>query len=290
MFGIEKWIFQTFPKMPAPVRIVTYLVILLLFVYLILVPRFVDGQIVKKIPDAGGFIPYRGTDLQIQVDGRAYKFRTNEDGWFSIPIIGRMPESLTVQVFHADKNLWFPVTLSAASIWSPHSHEIEILDDKPYVTMSDASWSAGANRLLARAAGALLHSADAQTLVLGSTIPALPEAERTAIRSEVFALYAKVGGRPAAQVEASTSLADAANGGLTYTQRIQLVTAIEQKYRISIPDEHWQAMSNVGQLADYVAKRQQLAQATGEQKSTQARSWAQIQQSFPPSERPVYKR
>lgn len=45
---------------------------------------------------------------------------------------------------------------------------------------------------------------------------------------------------------------------LGYDQRIQLIRAIEQQFQITIPDEQWQQMETVGQLADYVEKRRQL--------------------------------
>jgi hypothetical protein len=45
---------------------------------------------------------------------------------------------------------------------------------------------------------------------------------------------------------------------LGYDQRIQLIRAIEQQFQIAIPDEQWQQMETVGQLADYVEKHRQL--------------------------------
>ena len=291
MFGIEKWIFEAFPKMPAPVRIFTYLVILALFIYLILIPRFVDGQIVRKETATGGLLPYRGTDLQLQVDGRPYKFKTNEDGWFSLPLIGRLPESLTIQVFHADKNMWFPITFSAATIWTSSSHQIVILDDKPFVVVADSGAGAGGGSLVAAALDWLAGPVHAQNLVLSPSVPALPDREKASIREDVVAFYAKVAGKPNTEINANTPFSDASRGGLAYTQRIQVVTAIEQKYKLTIPDEHWQAMNTVGQLIDYVEKRKQLAQSTGSSVSaSDKRSWAQIQQSFPADTRPVYKR
>jgi hypothetical protein len=43
-----------------------------------------------------------------------------------------------------------------------------------------------------------------------------------------------------------------------YDQRMQLIRGIERQFEITIPDEQWQQMETVGQLADYVEKRRQL--------------------------------
>ena len=56
---LKKMIFEKFPEMPLPVRVFTYLAVLFLFIYLMLIPRFIDGQVIFKDP-AGGVIPYRG--------------------------------------------------------------------------------------------------------------------------------------------------------------------------------------------------------------------------------------
>jgi hypothetical protein len=45
---------------------------------------------------------------------------------------------------------------------------------------------------------------------------------------------------------------------VSYVQRLQLIRGVEQQFQIAIPDEHWQQMETVEQLADYVEKLQQL--------------------------------
>jgi|SRR5262245_24592784 len=294
MFGIEKWLFQAFPKMPLAVRVFTYLVILGLFVYLVLVPRFIDGQLVVKESATGGILPYRGADLQIQVDGRPYKFRSNEDGFFSIPVISRLPEGLEIQILHADKQLWFPVQLSTADIWGVRSHRIEVLAEKPFVRLLGASAEPTLlAHVLAGGLGWLASPARAQTIHLPDASKArelpLPAPERQTIQSEVEVAYAKAAGKPAGGVGPSSPLTDGERG-LTYFQRIQLVTSLERTFGLTIPDEHWQQMTTLGQLVDYVEKRKQIERALPPREKASARTWPEIQQSFPVDARPVYKK
>jgi hypothetical protein len=53
VFGIEKLLFDKFSQMPAPIRVLAYLVFLGPFVYLVLAPRFVDGQLVVRDSSTG---------------------------------------------------------------------------------------------------------------------------------------------------------------------------------------------------------------------------------------------
>jgi acyl carrier protein len=279
--------------MPRAVRVFTYLVVLALFVYLALLPRFVDGQLVVKEAGTGGMLPYRGADLQIQVDGRPYKFRTNEDGFFSIPVISRLPEGLEVQVFHADKQLWFPLELSTVEIWVRKHHRIEVLLEKPFVRLTAAGEGRGVARVITGLLEWLASPAVAQSIHLPRSSRAqearLPPAEKTAIQATVESTYAKVAGKAAADVGPTSPLADG-DRGLTYLQRIQLVTSLERIYGFTIPDEHWQPMSSVGQLIDYLEKRKQIQQALPARDKSVARSWPEIQQSFPIEDRPIYKK
>ena len=90
-FGIPKFLFDQYVHLPGPIRTVMYIAFFLVFVYLLTLPRFLDGQLIVRDANSGGLLPYRGVDLQMQVEGRPYKFRSNEEGFFSVPIVGRWP-------------------------------------------------------------------------------------------------------------------------------------------------------------------------------------------------------
>ena len=106
MFNGLGLISKKFSEMPLWVQIITYFVLLALYVYLFLCPRFVNGQMVVKTGH-GGLIPYRGVDLQISVEGRVLKFKTNESGYWSIPVVSMLPDSIRLQVYQRGRHpIW----------------------------------------------------------------------------------------------------------------------------------------------------------------------------------------
>jgi len=292
-FGIPKFLFDQYANLPGPVRTIVYIAFFLVFVYLLMLPRFLDGQLIVTDPNSGGLLPYRGVDLQLQVDGRPYKFRSNEEGFFSIPIVGRMPRGLDLQIFHQDRKVWFDVHFSVADQWSGANHRIEVLADRPFVKLVAQRETPVAIALVARTLLSSIGSAHAQSLVLPNNSQTanaqLSSGERAAIRQKVERIYAKVVHKPPS-APGSPSLLASRTKDLSYVQRIQLVSAVEQQFQITIPDEHWQQMEVVAQLADYVEKRKQLERSTPSREAAVkgATSWAVVQKEFPASEKPVY--
>ena len=83
---------------------------------LLLAPRFINGQIVAKTK-SGGIIPYRGTEMQVRQEGRTLKYQSNEDGYWSIPIVSRFPELVRIQVYNQDESAWFETKIEAVDVW-----------------------------------------------------------------------------------------------------------------------------------------------------------------------------
>lgn len=110
-FGL---ITSKFGSMPKAVQVFTYLIFVCLVVYLYLSPRVITGQIVATTEN-GGFVPYRGIQIQTHVQGHLLKFRTNEFGYWTIPLVNRLPDDVTIQVFHEDDKSWVPVTLKGGT-------------------------------------------------------------------------------------------------------------------------------------------------------------------------------
>jgi hypothetical protein len=294
-FGIPKFLFDQYVHLPGPIRTVMYIAFFLVFVYLLTLPRFLDGQLIVRDANSGGLLPYRGVDLQMQVEGRPYKFRSNEEGFFSVPIVGRWPGALDIQIFHEDRRVWFDVKFSVADQWSGGNHRIEVLADKPFVRLAqdEANEAPGPLALVAQMLLSSVGSAHAQAMVLPKNPQTesaqLSSRERAAIRQTVERIYADVVRKPPS-APGSPSLLAGRTKDLSYVQRIQLISAIEKQFQITIPDEHWQQMEVVAQLADYVEKRKQLERSTPASRAAVkgATSWAVVQKEFPASEKPVY--
>jgi len=279
--ALEQLLAQKFSQLPLAARVVAYFVLLFAFVYLLMVPRFIDGQIVAHGTDPGsGLIPYRGGQIQTQIAGRTYKFVADEEGYFSIPLVSLVPHRIELQVLHADRSEWFPVTFGAADAWSSAAQRIVVSDGKPFVHLEQPE---APLKRLAQAMAAPIATAMAAELVVPRVGAAA--ADRNRVLAEVTGVVARVTRRPGAAISPTTPFS--APGGPSYVQRIEIVGFLEHRYAVSIPDEHWKAVANVGELADYVTKRQALRSAYPKLRGI-ARSWPEVQQALPEGERPVF--
>jgi acyl carrier protein len=297
---IEKALFEWFPNMPAWVRVLTYLVFLFLFAYLLLTPRFVDGQMIWKDQATGGQTPSRATEIQMLVEGRVYKFVSNEQGFWSVPVISRLPQAIELQVFHEDKKEYFKVTIEAAKIWLGSRQEIVFSDKMPFVTLASSEKAP----LLTRLAGMIaLPAAHAGELKLPPGVAALSPADARNIHDTVFGTFSRVTGKPIGDLTAQTPF----NGSNapSYVQRMQIINELEKQYQIVIYDEHWRYMQNIGQLEKYLEDRLKLEKAFSKQttaatgapvsqavKAIQSAppGWATIQQRAPDDQKPVFQR
>ena len=275
-----------FDAMPKWVRVSTYLILLGMTVYLYLAPRFVTGQIVART-EAGGFVPYRGVAIQTQVEGHTLKFTTNEDGYWTIPIVDRNPGAVKLQIFHEDDHSWFPVSISAAEIWT-EDFRIVVSDKKPFVTLEvvevtpeQGTWRSsdlrfGQGQFFTRPAhAASLEFTKSQSVEQN---PKVQQAFRTQVFSEVRKVVSSVTKVPMVKLKTKTPLDR--EHGFGYVQRIQVVEALESRYEIKIPDEHWRHLSTIGDLTDYIADRKDIEKAAKLPKSVSGTSnWAKIQQA-----------
>ncbi len=287
--NIWDFMIKTFGKMPQWVQVSTYFALLLLCIYLYLVPSFANGQLVA-VTEAGGRVPYRGIDMSVHVGGRNLKFKTNEAGYWSIPVVSRLPEQIRVNIYHEDQHAWFPVVLDWTKLWRG-DFEIKISDKEPYfeVELVENADNVGGNRngysdkglVLMRAAygaGLIVPSAVLQRAQNGSL-----EGE---IREEIYKTVSKSMNRTSNQVNDSTPFSG--SGGPSYVQRIQAIEELERTFSIQIPDEHWRSIDTVGGLIDYVYKRKLLEKENPALYQSE-QNWPQIQQSAPPEQRVIFK-
>jgi len=287
---IEKILLEKFSEMPKLVRIMTYLVILFLFVYLILIPKFTDGHLAIKDPTTGKSIDYRGAELRMHVEGRTYKFTANEDGYWSIPVVSKLPEGVEFEVHDVDNDMWHSVKLSLLEVWQKGSHKLEITNNPPSIKIVS---SGGSGKLPSRifcAFNKWLSIQSTQALAgevqlpLSTTFPSLTQAEKEHIRTSVIGHVSRIMGKKPNEVGLKFSLTG--TKAPTYTQRIQIIDALEKEFNLMIPDEHWKSIETVGQLIDYIEKRQIIFKS----KQQLPEDWQGIQKSFPAEERPEFKR
>ncbi len=89
MDGLFKFIKDRFLLMPQWVQVSTYLSFVILFIYLLTAPRFLDMRLVSN--DYGDEFPIGGAQIEIEIEGRVLILLTDSKGRFSVPISTNYP-------------------------------------------------------------------------------------------------------------------------------------------------------------------------------------------------------
>ena len=256
---LEKFISEKFNQMPLPVRVFTYMFILFLFAYLLLVPRFINGELVYKT-ESGGTIPYRGGDIQMYVEGRMLKFKANEDGCWSVPIVSRIPKSISIKFHHVDANAWYPVKFNPQDFWLDNSFIVEVVDNPPQVSLLAANKQLPSISSMLAKLGQIFMKQTSTAIAgeLGLPPGLNHEAgnrnrERDHIHHEIIKFVSNYTGKDLAEITKDFRISS--GSGLKYIQRIQRVLDVEKKFQLKIPDEHWNYINTVAELVDYIFKR-----------------------------------
>ena len=294
IFALEKFLFDKFGQMPLAVRVFSYLFILFLFAYLLLVPRFINGELVYKFKD-GSTIPYIGGDLQMSVEGRLLKCKANEGGYWSVPIVSRLPYNVRVKFHHIDADRWFSVDFKAKDFWLKDMFQVEVTDKPPNVQLSAREDN---KRLLPRLYSVLdqmfssrTSSAEAGELLIPEDISShkLDAGELKHIKNEIIKTVSNISGKELRMVTPSSRLI--ADIKVTYVQRIKIIKDLERKFNLQIPYEHWNYLYTVAELMDYIQKRKIIEKTEGYGSSGEKPlDWQLIQQKAPIEKKPVFKR
>lgn len=289
---IEKFLFQQFPKMPQPVRVLTYLVMLVLFSYLLLIPKFIDGHIKVFVPSAGAMKDYRGAQLRMAVDGRIYKYCANEDGFWSLPVISKLPNAVVFEIYDKDKDEWHKLELSFLQVWQKGPYEIEVRDKPPFVSIAHRSKSSLVSHLyyvMNDLFSFFSRDALAGMLYLPSSklSSSLSDNEKTEIQEKVLRIISKSLNKPLRKISMNTPLTG--QGAPSNSEKILFISELENAFTLKIPDEHWQAFETVGQVVDYIKKRIILQKNSNNKNSNAGKDWEAIKNSYPTKSRPAYK-
>lgn len=284
MFDTIGLISKKFSEMPIAVQIFTYVVLVLLYVYLILVPRFVNGQLITKDSN-GGILPYRGVPLQMSIEGRVFKFKSNESGHWSIPLISMLPRDVRIQFYHEDAAVWREVVLSSVDAWTTDEFRVEVIDADPWVKIEQVSNSKSG---LSLAFEALLgETAHAGRLVLPEELDDEDVAEASTREEYENTVYDIAVNEIASLNNVSADTPFSGKDGLKYIDRIRVIERLESELNVYVPDEHWRSFSNFGQLSEYMYSRKKLQFYTPESSNSKQRvSWPEISQSIGP-EKPI---
>ena len=283
-----------FNEMPPSVRVLTYLVILFVFAYGTIQPHTVTGRIIVKDP-RGREVHYRGQEIMADFGDTPMKFRTNEDGIFVVPA-PRMG-ALNIRVDLAPLNPrgeedWRPVSIGPENYWlkdivelvySKKEGKLEIAGNRPELTTTQIlqvrfgrSASAGMIRKTSRGS----RTDDAPWSK--SKDPNLVKK----VRSKIANIVGNVIGEAPATISDSFSFRPRART-ISFFDLLFVIEDVEKAFKIKIPDDHWKALRNVGELSAYVVKRINIYD---HYKIDRSKDWRKIRPLIPKKDRPIFER
>jgi hypothetical protein len=247
----ENIVMKSLGAMPLWVRIAAFFVALFVSVYLSLIPQFVNGYVYFK-DGLGGKRAYRGGEILVSVGGHDYKYIANENGYFSVPMISKLPQSLRLGFVHKDTGGRYDVTVPFTKVTTAAQLDFEVKTDPPSVVFATARLRLElVPRMIAWASGAAAASAGELLLPRGVAPIEKPEAKK--VKTEVQGIVGREAKKPLGSLSEKTELTS--TNGFPYTVKIRIVEAIEKKYGFRIPDDHWQSFRSVGEVIDYTQKR-----------------------------------
>jgi acyl carrier protein len=194
------------------------------------------------------------------VEGRVFKFKVNEDGVWSAPIISRLPHTVRMGVYLVDADAFADVEFKWTELWTRDLFRVVVSGEPPNVRV--ASVSAG-NSIPFKFLSVIARPFSSSTVWAGrlELPPNLSSLKVEAsvsnqIRDKVFRTVAEVMGKDVRQVSLKSPFSG--SSAPTFVQKIEIIQKLEREFRFKIPDEHWNYLNTVGELVDYVQKRQLL--------------------------------
>ena len=247
----ENIVMKTLGAMPPWVRITAFFVALFVSVYLTLIPQFVNGYVYFK-DELGGKWAYRGGEILVSVGGHDYKYIANENGYFSVPMISKLPQSFRLGFVHKDTGGRYDVTVPFTKLTTAAQLDFEVKTHPPSVVFAIARFRPElVPSMLAWASGAA--AANAAEIMLPQGVAPIERPEAKKVKDEVRGIIGREAKKPLGSLSEKTELTS--TNGFPYTVKIRIVEAIEKKYGFRIPDDHWQSFRSVGELVDYTQKR-----------------------------------
>jgi acyl carrier protein len=243
--------------MPRWVRVVTWFTLLVLCAYLYVAPRFINGQMVVLL-DNGGTMEYRGATLRTHVEGRVLKFKTNEDGYWSVPVVSRVPyHGIHLQVYHEDAKAWFDVDLDGGTVWgaSMGSKEIrlEVASNPPAVKQTILSERPLDRRIMnAFVRFAAGSEAWAQPAAAGQARSGMEQ-----VAEKLNSIIARETRKDPEDITPTFRLTG--KDAPSYSIKLSIINQAEKEFKVKLQDEEWRAMATSGDLAEYIYRERQKA-------------------------------
>ncbi len=295
--GLFKFLKIKFDELPRVIQIIVYLVLLVVFVYMLLFPRVISGRIYFKDSD-GGHHPYRSAIIILHQSGREYKFLTNENGFWTIPLFSFLPGKVRLMVIRSGTEVQIPVEIDFSSLikngifksdlemeMDPIKAEIRIVS-----TFNDGGRFFRAGSRFVELISPTFQTLSAQELQLtepmnsynfDSELRSMGDINSRVLQiiSESLSVYNQ---------DLSRDFELTFKNNIDVFERIIIVENVEKEFNLEIPDEHWNNLTTVNQIADYIYNRDILLEYVREKGYEENESYRMMIQSLPEDERPIF--
>jgi acyl carrier protein len=283
-----------FNEMPPSVRVLTYLVIVFLFAYGTIQPHTVTGRIVVKDP-RGREIHYRGQEIMADFGDKPMKHRTNEDGIFVVPAPRVGTLKIRVDLAPLDPNGeedWRPVTIGPGDYWLKDIVELVYSKKNRKLKIAGNPSEPATTQIVQGLFGRSAHAGmitkkirEGRTGDAPWTKSKDPELAKK-VRRRIALIVGEIVGKAPSTIGDNFPFRPRARE-ISFFDLLVVIDDVEKAFKIKIPDDHWKALRNVGELSAYVVKRINISD---HYKIKRSENWRKVQRSIPKQDRPVFKR
>jgi|GEM_PF-110137 len=230
-------LWKKFDVMPRPVKILTYLLILSLFSYLLLIPSFICGNCFIEDKD-GRLIPNRAGIITTNIEGKSIKVKIDEEGYWAMPVVSKLPNKIKLHFWHEDKA--DEILISLPALWISSTHEVHLKGNPPKFCLVS---------LAIQIAPKITHALALIKCLWG---PQLAYGQDE-ITGKVYAAIINLGGGTQPHLSPSVQLKSDLH--FDRLKLIKLVMSLEREFNIKIRDEDWEKWVTVQDIIDYLKKR-----------------------------------
>jgi acyl carrier protein len=250
---MEDFLATKWQMLPSWARVVSYFILLFAYVYLLITPQFIYGECYIKDED-GGLSAYRNNFVHVNIDGHTIKQKINEDGVWVIPLVSKIPQSVTVHFWYNDKE--YPIDISASKILFGKTVKVYV-EEKPvrfYIDKDSVHKASMVSLLNGRSSFDLLKDLWNQFAGVFMEEPAAQGNQiADSIESKIKVVVGNTLQVDTALIHDNSPVKKGDNA--SSIQNIKIQNKLEKKFNVRIPDEAWDTLKTVSKVKQFIEKQ-----------------------------------
>ncbi|MGD1046411.1 MAG: hypothetical protein ABR936_13960, partial [Bacteroidota bacterium] len=223
------------------------------YVYLLITPQFIYGECYIKDED-GGLSAYRNNFVHVNIDGHTIKQKINEDGVWVIPLVSKIPQSVTVHFLYNDKE--YPIDISALTILMGKTVKVYV-QEKPirfYIDKDSVRKASMVSLLNVSSPIHLLKNLWNQFAgIFIDESPAQGSQIADSIETNIKVVVGITLEVDTASIHDNSSVKKGENA--SSIENIKMQNRLEKKFNVRIPDEAWDTLKTVSRVRNFIKKQ-----------------------------------